>query len=689
MVKFLLYLLESGMCLSLLYLVYIFFFRQETYFRFNRTYLVSIIFISLLLPFIHFSFHVENINRYENSIRGISKIKNYYEQLIAMTDPDFLERSKIRKSSGFDEMGYYIFTENTENGQALQLKNNSEEPAVQAKSTKKLSIARVLFIAYLFGVVFFISRLLLLFSWIRKTIKNNPAENFKRNKIVYLKENIPPFSFLRYIFINENGLTNEKKEKILTHETIHVNQLHSVDLILAHLLATFQWFNPFAWLLHRNIKINHEYIADNEVVRKGYNLLEYQELILKQFIPIPYIELVNNFNLISIKKRIAMMNKIKSGFIAKLKALLVIPASIIVFFLFANLTINGSGKVLKNFSLFDSQKNLEQLKGMWKNTSDNDNALFILFENQKFSVLEKTISLREYPYQLKENQIILNLPNKETTVLNFELNENKLKIWWSSTEYAIYEKSLSNNSLDDYLSELPEKINLPKVENFWVLERTDLCIDVAMVNNKIYVNKKPVLYSELKDALLKEKSKVNQLNAGLITIKIYADKDLSMKYMADLNQTLREIGLLKVAHMGISSDNGISKLQANYIGMAKRLPPLNVPEIDFDKLNNDSIALFRIDATDKNQTPETVKPKFKEVVSTKKRYVASLYYDKSTLFETYLGYTDMARTVIYYFRNEYAEKNYHMKFDNLSSAQQAEIKTIYPLIISEAESFRE
>jgi len=210
MVKFLLYLLESGMCLSLLYLVYIFFFRQETYFRFNRTYLVSIIFISLLLPFIHFSFHVENINRYENSIRGISKIKNYYEQLIAMTDPDFLERSKIRKSSGFDEMGYYIFTENTENGQALQLKNNSEEPAVQAKSTKKLSIARVLFIAYLFGVVFFISRLLLLFSWIRRTIKNNPAENFKRNKIVYLKENIPPFSFLRYIFINENGLTNEK-----------------------------------------------------------------------------------------------------------------------------------------------------------------------------------------------------------------------------------------------------------------------------------------------------------------------------------------------------------------------------------------------------------------------------------------------------------------------------------------------
>jgi len=382
-----------------------------------------------------------------------------------------------------------------------------------------------------------------------------------------------------------------------------------------------------------------------------------------------------------------MMNKIKSGFAAKLKALLIIPAALFTFILFANLTLNGPGNVLTNLSFLEIQKNMSQLKGLWNNTSNNTYGLQVLFEDQKFSVIDKNIELKEYPYQLQGNQIVLNAPGNEKIKLNYEITNSTLKIWWTQDEYSLYEKSKFSNSLDDYLSNIPETINLPTIENYGILQRQELCIDVAMVGNKIYVNNTPTDYSKLKETLLKEKSKINQLNTHLITISLYADKDLSMEYMYNLNQTLREIGLLKVAHMGIVTDNKVSKLQRSYIGMPKKLPPLDGIEIiPSEDLADKGIAFFEIDATNQEINTSILKPKFEEHVKNSEKYIAGLYYDKNTFFNTYLGYQDMARTVIFGLRNQYAQENYNLSFDELSPVQQTNVRKKYPLIISEAES---
>ncbi|MGM0408146.1 MAG: hypothetical protein ACQERU_09175, partial [Bacteroidota bacterium] len=254
-------------------------------------------------------------------------------------------------------------------------------------------------------------------------------------------------------------------------------------------------------------------------------------------------------------------------------------------------------------------------------------------------------------------------------------------------EYSLYEKSEYSNSLDDYLSNIPETINLPTIENYGILQRQDLCIDVAMVGNQIYVNNKPTDYSKLEEVLLKEKSKINHLNTHLITISLYADKDLSMEYMHNLNQTLREVGLLKVAHMGKVTDNKVSKLQSSYIGMAKRLPPLDGIEIiPSEDLADKGIAFFEMDATNPENSPAALKPKFEELVKNSEKYIAGLYYDKNTILNTYLGYQDMARTVIFGLRNQYAQEKFNLSFDELSSVQQKNVRKIYPLIISEAES---
>lgn len=178
------------------------------------------------------------------------------------------------------------------------------------------------------------------------------------------------------------------------------------------------------WLLQKAIKTNHEYIADSEVVNKGYDLLDYQVLLLNQFISIPSVELVNNFNLISIKNRITMMNKIKSGFTAKLKAFLIIPFAIIAFLLFANLTVTEPGKVLKNFSFFENQNNVEQVIGLWKNETKGTYGQLIKFNNDKLIVLEDLAITKEYDYKIRDNKIIIDIPNSEAIALKFQVTNN-------------------------------------------------------------------------------------------------------------------------------------------------------------------------------------------------------------------------------------------------------------------------
>jgi len=691
MVKFLLYLFESGLCLSILFLVYILFFRKETYFRFNRGYLLSIMFLSLVVPFVHINITVKDTHRYENAINEIGKFRTYYEQLIAMSDPDYLKPFDPYGSADFEES--HLWPE--QNSSKIRKQNQAiTQSQIITDSNKNinfnLSTAHITFIIYLLGLLFFLSRILLLFHWIFKTISKNKIEKLDQIKIIQLKKNLPPFSFLGYVFLNYDIYSSDKLQQILEHERAHIRQFHSVDLLIAHAITIMQWFNPFAWLLHKSIKTNHEYLADSKVVNNGYNLLDYQEMLLNQFISIPSVQLVNNFNLISIKNRINMMNKTKSGFLAKFKALLIIPAAIFTFILFANLTLKSPGKILTNLSFFEVQNNLNQLKGMWVNTSNTTYGQKVLFEPGKFSVLDKYIMLKEYPYQVQNNQIILSLTDQENIELQYEVNNDQLKIWWNDAEYSLYKKSKFNNSLDYCLSELNVTIDLPYIENYRLLQRLELCIDVAMVDDQIFVNKKATNYDDLKDALLKAKSKINHLLHDIITIRIFADKDLSMEYMNTLQQTLRELDLLKVAHAGKAKDSKISKLQMGYIAMLKKIPPLagKMEVLDKKEIIEQGIILFEIDATDDNNTLKRVKPKFKETVLNSDKYITDLYYDKTTPLKKYLEFHDMVRSVVYTFRDQYSLKKYNLSYEELSSIQQQEIKKRYPLIITEAGAFK-
>src|SRR5205085_869685 len=121
------------------------------------------------------------------------------------------------------------------------------------------------------------------------------------------------------IFIDTGaGHTCDELERVLQHELIHVRQRHSIDLMIAETICIFNWFNPFAWIMRSAIRRNLEYVADQQVLHKGYDSKAYQYLLLKVSGNHSF-RITAHFSLTDLKKRINMMNKIKSARVHILK----------------------------------------------------------------------------------------------------------------------------------------------------------------------------------------------------------------------------------------------------------------------------------------------------------------------------------------------------------------------------------
>ena len=143
-------------------------------------------------------------------------------------------------------------------------------------------------------------------------------------KVYQVDKDIIPFSYGNSIFVNQHQHSQEELKEIIRHEFIHVKQKHTLDILWAEWLCILNWYNPFAWLLRQAIRQNLEFIADNKVLQNGINKKEYQYLLLK-VIGISHFSIAPQFNFSSLKKRIAMMNKMKSGQVHVIKFLFIVP----------------------------------------------------------------------------------------------------------------------------------------------------------------------------------------------------------------------------------------------------------------------------------------------------------------------------------------------------------------------------
>jgi beta-lactamase regulating signal transducer with metallopeptidase domain len=96
-------------------------------------------------------------------------------------------------------------------------------------------------------------------------------------RLVGLAEPVATHTFLDYVFFHEAA---PPVKEVLAHELAHARQWHSLDRLFIGTLRVVFWFNPLLWYYERAIRINHELLADQAVLRQGIDRASYQQQLL-------------------------------------------------------------------------------------------------------------------------------------------------------------------------------------------------------------------------------------------------------------------------------------------------------------------------------------------------------------------------------------------------------------------------
>ena len=304
------FLIKSALLLAILYGGFALLLSRETFHRFNRLALLSVMVMSLVLPAIHI--------KAPSQLPLWGSAVNAQESAIELWDNFFETKEDLTPNpSPMDEENSLI----TENEQIIPFESDNK-----AKSEKALpqrgSWEGALYLAGVFASIGFF--LFQLFRFWRDTKGGTSTRDEEGNTIVIRGGEFAPYSFLHYIIISVSDYERLRKP-ILAHEQAHIRLGHSWDLLLLEAMKAVQWFNPFVYLLGRDLKAVHEYEADNAVLNQGIDAKTYQLLLVTKAVGNRLQTLGNNLSHHSLKKRIKMMHKKTSNRWMMTKAV-VLPA---------------------------------------------------------------------------------------------------------------------------------------------------------------------------------------------------------------------------------------------------------------------------------------------------------------------------------------------------------------------------
>ena len=195
----------------------------------------------------------------------------------------------------------------------------------QPETDWKQLLAEGIGIAYWRVVALLTARFLVQLTGIIRLGRRCPTQKIDDTTVHLLPRPEGPFSFFRWIFVYPDVHTGEELHEILTHERTHARQWHSIDVMIGELACIVCWFNPFAWLMKREIRTNLEYMADEKVLETGHDSRTYQYHLLGLSHHKAAATIYNSFNVLPLKKRITMMNKRRTRAIGRTKYLMFLP----------------------------------------------------------------------------------------------------------------------------------------------------------------------------------------------------------------------------------------------------------------------------------------------------------------------------------------------------------------------------
>jgi len=303
------YILKLSISLSVVHLFYHFVLRKLTFYTWNRWYLLGYSFLSFFIAFFNITpLFQSGLLHYNKAVQFVPSIDFYGGDISAGKSAEAISQSN------WDNWSWCLL------------------------------------IVITGSVVLSIRLIIQYFSFlnIRRKAKLL-SEN--ETKVYHVEADIIPFSFGNSIFINKQLHSLDELREIVRHEFVHVKQKHSIDILWSELLCIVSWYNPFSWLLKRSIRQNLEFIADSKVLESGMNKKEYQYLLLK-VIGNNHFSIASKFNFSSLKKRIAMMNKMRTARMHIVKFLFMLPlvAVLLIAFRKKEYEADSSRSQLRNMS---------------------------------------------------------------------------------------------------------------------------------------------------------------------------------------------------------------------------------------------------------------------------------------------------------------------------------------------------
>ncbi|HEY2647803.1 MAG TPA: N-acetylmuramoyl-L-alanine amidase [Puia sp.] len=287
----LIYLLKTVFISGLLFSYFWIFLRNRSFHYFNRLFLISIPVLSFLLPALYFNL------------------------------PEFWSRSA--------------------NGSPIHLLGVAQgglEEAVTIYAKRNpghyISWYWIVLLISLFVTTILFVRFLKTIRYLRNLRRNKSTLTLPDATVYFVSEKGTPFSFLKSIFWGEEmDINNREGRQILRHELFHVRNNHSLDILGMELISILCWFNPFFYLIGRELKLIHEYAADAYALAEA-DEYEYAGLLLTKISGRPF-PLTNPFFKNQIKKRIAMITKSAKNRNSMLSRLMILPVLALLICLFS------------------------------------------------------------------------------------------------------------------------------------------------------------------------------------------------------------------------------------------------------------------------------------------------------------------------------------------------------------------
>ncbi len=286
MLPFAIYLLKVTICSGILFGYYWLLLRNKIFHQYNRFYLLSIVLLSLSLPFIEI----------------------YIWHSADATAPQAIQLLQVVGSSN-----EYL-----------------DEIIVTSKPTN-ISTEQGLTILYLLITLVFFGAFIQTIFRIRTLFKKHRHSLVENVYFVNTTAKGTPFSFLRYIFWNDHiDPESPTGHQIFKHELAHVQQKHSYDKLFINATLIVCWCNPFFWFIRKELNMIHEFVADKIAVEDS-DTETFAAMILQATYPQHRFHLTNPFFYSPIKRRLLMLTKNENPKVSYVGRILVLPLAVLVF----------------------------------------------------------------------------------------------------------------------------------------------------------------------------------------------------------------------------------------------------------------------------------------------------------------------------------------------------------------------